>query len=599
MTSVLEESTNCSLGCTPGGRGYRFAVWAPHADAVSVIGDFNDWDRSKTPCERDDQGNWLAEVPDAKPGQGYKFAISAGEKTFDRIDPRAREVTNSVGHSVIVKDDFDWQGDEFKMPPWNELVIYEMHIGTFNAKDGKPGTFDSAIERLPYLRDLGINAVELMPLAEFAGDYSWGYNPAHPYAVETAYGGVDGLKRFVREAHKHGIAVIVDVVYNHFGPSDLDLWQFDGWSENDKGGIYFYNDWRSATPWGDTRPDYGRQEVRDYIFDNAMMWLEEYRADGLRYDMTLYIRAADHDQNNVNEDGFSLLQWINGEVSQRFPGKITIAEDLQNNSKLTESAQHGGGNFDAQWDAGFVHPIRETLIAIDDASRSMQTVAKALLHKYNHDVFERVIYTESHDEVANGKQRVVSEIDPSEDPNRYAVKRSTLGACLMMTAPGIPMWFQGQEFLEDCWFQDTDPLDWGRESKYAHIVQMYRDLAKLRRNEAGLTNGLTGQHVLVSHANDTDKIIAFQRRKEGGVGDDVVVVMKFSENRADNYRLGFPSKGRWKLVFNSDADCYGEHQDGTPASDVQATDSAYDNQPASAEVVIGAYSCQIYSYQGE
>jgi 1,4-alpha-glucan branching enzyme len=589
--------TISGLGCQRVDKGYRFAVWAPHADHVSVIGDFNAWNIDANPCKMEDQGVWVVEIPEATVGQGYKFSIRRGEERFDRIDPRAREVSNSVGHTCIVEDDFDWEGTEFTMPPWNELVIYELHIGTFHTTEGQVGTFDSAIEKLPFLKELGINAIELMPLAEFAGDISWGYNPAHPFAVESAYGGVNGLKRFIRAAHKLGIAVIIDVVYNHFGPSDLDLWRFDGWSENDKGGIYFYNDWRSATPWGDTRPDYGRQEVRQYIFDNAMMWLDEFRADGLRYDMTLYIRAADHDQNNINEDGYSLLQWINTEVANRFPGRITIAEDLQNNSRLTESAEHGGGSFDAQWDAAFVHPVREAITAVEDAHRSLQAICDAILHKYNHDVFERVIYTESHDEVANGKQRVVSEIDPSETPNRYAVKQSTLGACLMMTAPGIPMLFQGQEFLVDQWFRDTVPIDWSRAEQYDSIVRMYRDLIALRANRSQLTAGLTGQKVQILHCNDDEKVIAFHRSKEGGPHDDVVVVLKFSDQATRDYRIGFPTPGHWKLVFNGDAEVYGEHQDGTQAEGIDTEAIAYDHQGQSANVHLGAYSCLIYTLE--
>ncbi len=139
------------------------------------------------------------------------------------------------------------------------------------------------IAKLPYLCDLGVNAVEIMPPMEFAGGYSWGYNPANLFAIEREYGGPSGFKAFVAAAHAQGIAVIFDVVYNHFGPSDLDLWQFDGWSENGKGGVYFYNDGRSWTPWGDTRPDYGRSEVRQFIRDNALLWLERYRVDGLRW----------------------------------------------------------------------------------------------------------------------------------------------------------------------------------------------------------------------------------------------------------------------------------------------------------------------------
>ena len=151
-------------------------------------------------------------------------------------------------------------------------MIYELHIGTFNddKETDTPGTFARAIEQFDHLKRLGVNVIQVMPTAEFAGDFSWGYNPAHIFAVETAYGGPRAFKDFVQAAHAAGIGVILDVVYNHFGPSDLDLWQFDGWSENDGGGIYFYNDWRRATPWGDTRPDYGRGEVRQYIRDNAM-----------------------------------------------------------------------------------------------------------------------------------------------------------------------------------------------------------------------------------------------------------------------------------------------------------------------------------------
>lgn len=168
-----------------------------------------------------------------------------------------------------------------------------------------------------------------MPIAEFPRDFSWGYNPAHPFAVESIYGGPDGFKRFVKAAHEHGIAVIVDVVYNHFGPTDMDLWQFDGWQENEQGGIYFYNDHRANTPWGDTRPDYGRGEVRKYIRDNVMMYFEEYHIDGLRWDATAYIKNIEGNEVNPANDlpeGWSLMQWINDEVQERFPGRLLIAE---------------------------------------------------------------------------------------------------------------------------------------------------------------------------------------------------------------------------------------------------------------------------------
>lgn len=583
------------LGSWAHPNGVKFGVWAPHAHSVSVVGSFNDWDEHANPCVKDEQGNWFVDVASAKVGDEYRYILNHQGQRLSRIDPRARDVTNSIGNGVVANPEFDWGDDHFQLPDWNKLVIYELHLGTFASKNGAIGTFDDAIERLPYLKSLGINAIEIMPLAEFAGDYSWGYNPAHPFAVESAYGGPDGLKRFVKKAHEHGIGIIGDVVYNHFGPSDLSMWQFDGWSENEKGGIYFYNDWRSSTPWGDTRPDYGRDEVRQYIFDNAMMWLDEYRFDGLRNDMTLYMRSLNGDEAIALPEGFNLAQWINREASVRFPHKIMIAEDLRNNESLTENHANGGAHFGSQWAADFVHPVRKAITEIDDRNRSMHEVCAAITARYNNDAFRRVIYTETHDEVANGKQRVVSEIDPSDSPNRYAIKRATLGTALMLTAPGIPMLFQGQEFLRDKWFMDTRVIDWSRAERYAGIVAMHRDLISLRLNMSGFTPGLTGQNIDIFHVNHDNKVIAFHRWTDDAVGDETVVIFGFSDGIKFNYRIGFPRNGLWKLRFNSDATVYDGLFDDAPSDDVNTTDQPCDNQPFSAALSLGAYSCLIYS----
>jgi 1,4-alpha-glucan branching enzyme len=242
-----------------------FRVWAPHAREVAVAGDFNGWSRSKTPLAREGNGFWSVDVPDARPGQEYRYLIRYGETELWRLDPYARALTNSAGNSIIVDPAFAWGDGDFQMPSWNELVIYEMHVGSFHVTEpGRPGTFQSAVEKLDYLAGLGINAIEIMPATEFAGGYSWGYNVAHPFAVESDYGGPLGMKHFVDEAHRRGIAVFLDVVMNHVGPSDNALWQYDGWSENEGGGIYFYQDGRAETPWGHTRPDYGRSEAVSY-----------------------------------------------------------------------------------------------------------------------------------------------------------------------------------------------------------------------------------------------------------------------------------------------------------------------------------------------
>jgi 1,4-alpha-glucan branching enzyme len=574
-----------------------FRVWAPNADAVHVAGTFNDWSEDATPLAPAPGGVWEADVPGAKPGDEYRYLIRNGEARFSRIDPYARAVTNSVGNAIVVAPGSG--GTEFTPPPWNRLVIYEMHIGTFHrSEEDRPGTFEDAIARLGHLRRLGVNAVQIMPAAEFAGELSWGYNPAHIFAVESTYGGPEGLRAFVEAAHAAGIAVILDVVYNHFGPSDLDLWQFDGWSENDVGGIYFYNDWRAETPWGDTRPDYGRAEVRQFIRDNALYWFEEYGIDGLRFDMTLYIRTVRGDEQDPGDsldEGWSLMQWLNDEIAGRFPGRITISEDLRGKAALTGATADGGAGFGAQWDAEFVHPIREVLIAADDDARHMATVAHALSHHYNGDPFQRVIYTESHDEVANGKARIPHEIAPGDPSHWAAQKRSTLGAGLAFTTPGIPMLFQGQEFLQGEWFQDTVPLDWDRSEEFHGIVRLYRDLIRLRLDHQGVSGGLSGRNVAVHRIDEEAKLVAFHRWAEGGPGDDVVVLANFSHLAREVYRIGFPRPGLWRLRLNTDWTGYSDDFGNFASTDVEAVEAECDGMKWSAEVGIAPYSLLVFS----
>ncbi|RCS40736.1 1,4-alpha-glucan branching protein [Bremerella cremea] len=586
------------MGPMPHEHGVAFRLWAPHADQVSIVGTFNDWDPLATPLTREEAGQWFVDIPNAKAGDEYRYVLQCGDKEVSRMDPRAREVTNSVGNSVVHQTQFDWGDDDYQLPPWNEVIIYEMHLGTFNRTDEDTvGTFADAIHRLDHLVHLGVNVVQLMPLCEFAGNISWGYNPAQIFAVESSYGGPEGLKRFVKAAHKRGIGVIQDVVYNHFGPSDLDIWQFDLWEENGKGGIYFYNDWRSKTPWGDTRPDYGRGEVRQFIYDNAMMWVNDYHVDGLRYDMTLYMRSVDG--NDDLPDGWSLAQWINRDIQESKPGTLLIAEDLRTNDYITKDAGQGGANFSSQWDAEFVHPIREVAKQPSDAGRDLDKLIHAITYRYNINSFERVIYTESHDEVANGKQRLPSEITPEAPDDGYARHRSTLAAGVMLTSPGIPMLFQGQEFLQDGWFQDTDPLDWSRVEEFPGVVLLYRDLIHHRLNHEGVTKGLIGQDVLVHHRNDEKKLIAFQRWYDHGPGDDVIVVVNFSHEAVEDYTIGLPCGGNWKLRFNSAASVYNATFVSTTIAELAAEEQPCDGMTHSASFSISPYSLLIYSQDPE
>ena len=359
-----QASTRPGVGAVPysgTASGVTFRTWAPNASSVNVAGSFNGWNTTTHPLVAEGGGWWSRDVNGVPVGAQYKYVVRNGTQTLWKNDPRARRLVNSLGNSIVYSPTaYQWQTGPFSIAPWNEVVLYEMHPGTFNVLPGNqpPGTFAHATQRLDHVRDLGINAIALMPVNEFPGNLSWGYNPSYPYSVESAYGGPDALKAFIDAAHARGIAVLGDVVYNHWGPNDMDMWAFDGWSVPGRGGIFFYPDTRANTPWGDTRPDYGRGEVRSYIRDNAMMWLDEFRMDGLRFDATKFIRLVGFDGPEL-PDGWSLMQWCNNSADAAHPGKLMIAEDLGDNEWMTRPTGAGGAGFDTQWDGSFAFPVRD------------------------------------------------------------------------------------------------------------------------------------------------------------------------------------------------------------------------------------------------
>jgi len=618
---ALAGSIHPFMGANPyadaTGVGVSFRVWAPFATSVAIAGDFNSWSGSANALASEGNGFWSVDVPEAKPGDQYKFCVtSSSAGVLWRMDPYATRILHSGGNlnGVIESPSTPYASPSYSTPSWNELVIYEMHIRTFVAGDGTVkdkqghsiktadgafvGSFDSAKSKLDYLRDLGINAIELMPLGEFTGDISAGYNPAYIFAVEDEFGGPDGFRDFVNAAHQRGIAVIVDVVYNHLGDSAGDMWQFDGWQDKGKGGIYFYNDWRSRTDWGDTRFDYGRGEVRQYLRDNAMRWLQQRFADGLRWDSVGSIRNVyDHNNDPANDipDGWTLCQWINSEIQNAQPWKISIAEDMKDNEWITKPQGAGGAGFSAQWGAGFVSTLRNCLIATDDSARDVSAVGLMLAQTFNGDVFQRVIFTESHDADANGAQRLPEMISPGNAWSWWAKKRSTLGAAALLASPGIPMLFMGQEFLAAGWFDDDRLLDWSNAWRFAGITQLYRDLIHLRRNWFNNTRGLRGQNANVFHINNPDKLIGIHRWDAGGPGDDVVILMNFSSQGFASYHLGFPRDGLWRVRLNSDSNLYDQFFGNWPSYDVLANQPGIHDMPFAGGIGVGPYSAVILS----
>jgi len=608
-------SSKPGMGAIPYDGGVTFRVWAKFASSVSAVGDFNGWNPTANPMVQDgESGYWSTDVPGAKVGQGYKFFIPSNPNAY-RIDPYASSIKQGSDGSIeglIASKDIQYEGRGFSTPSWNETILYELHIPTFSTQpDGSRGTFQSALPKLQDLADVGINAIEIMPLGEFAGITSTGYNDGYIFAVEDTYGGPDQFRDFVNRAHAVGIAVIIDVVYNHLG--ETDLWQFDGWNPGNNscpfdgtitnGGIYFYGDYRAHTDFAHSRFDMGRAEVCNYIADNARRWLQDRFCDGLRLDSVVNIRAVQVGSQIRADlpDGKNLLRRINWEVQSTQPWKLTIAEDLQSSDEITAPLDDPNGyGFSAQWNDSFYWSIRNAATASDDNSRNIPGLAYNIVQLGGWAAFKSVIYTENHDhcDAGSGGGRMPVLVTPSQYDSWYAKKRSTLAAAVILTVPAMPMLFEGQEFLEPASFPnfgaDPAPVNWYLGGQFAGINNLYRDLIHLRRNWFNNTRGLQGANVHVLPVT-FDNMLIYHRWNQGGPGDDVIVVCNFGNQNYTSYAIGFPQGGMWHVRFNSDAGIYDEFFGNWNSFDTMADGPPLNEMPCSGNIGISAYSCIILS----
>ncbi len=326
--------------------GTSFRVWAPHADSVSLAGEFNDWDMNNTPLAPDDISSnfWSIFISNINYNSEYKFVIDGN---YWRPDPWSRQV--GVDDNSILKDTtFSWSN--FTRPSDSETVLYELHVGTYNG-----GTFDGIAEKAGYFQQLGINAVELMPPAQFGTASSWGYNPIGIYALENSYGGYDEFKNMVDILHNYGIAVYIDVVYNHI-EGNL-LWTWDKWSEGSHecaidgetaqhGGIFYY-DWKGIpperwySPWGKNKPNYSRPEVTNYLTQNVLFWLDEMNCDGIRMDSTINMRTVNNGGDGDISEAYPFLRALNNSADTLQPDAIIIAEDLHRWTGVTDKGGSG------------------------------------------------------------------------------------------------------------------------------------------------------------------------------------------------------------------------------------------------------------------
>jgi len=582
--------------------GVTFRVWTPDATSVYVPGQFNSWSTTATPLVKELtngvwNGNWSADVTTATNGQQYKYYLNypggsdyiSGTSVW-RHDPRARkEVSSSTSANDIIYDPtlFNWTNDVSVSPALNDLVIYELHIGTFFNTNANPSsqqaTFLNATNRLDYVKNLGVSAVEVLPISEFPGPASWGYNPADIFAADnSSYGGPDGFKTFVKACHARGLAVFLDVVHNHYGPTDLDMFDFDGWTgTNAGGGIYFYQDPTiSSTPWG-SRPNYTRQQSRDFIQQNFQMWLDECHVDGFRWDTP---GTMTNDDGVFIPDAVTLITNINTFIHTNYSGKISIAEDIYNTC-----------GFDSTWDTSYPYTVTPVLTNMVDADRNLDDITYALADNVRfggNSGFNRVSFLESHDVVGdlNNGTRLVTAIDPVTPNSWRARKLSLLGTALTFFSPGVPMIFQGQEMLENQQFSTSRAVDWTKTNTYGGIVSCYRDMTGLRRNLNGYSAGLKGDSFNIVDTDNTKKVIVAHRWQSNTTNTDCLIMANLSSNTLASYSVAFPRTGNWYLHFNSDSTNYSSDFSNTGSNQVNVAG-------ASANISLGAYAVQVFSQQ--
>ncbi len=560
------------VGATPiPGGGVVFKVWSPDRTSCHVRGEFNGWSTADPMAKVGE--HFVLHVPEAEAGDMYKYFF---QNSHWNTDARARRLNPGDNYNAFVIDPFayDWQVDDFQVPWFEEMVVYQLHIGTFAGRNDPygaapfPAGYPEVAARAGHLAELGVNAVMFNPFTEFPGDHSAGYNPVSAWAPEWIYGTPDELKQMVDALHAEGIAVLLDIVWNHFSFSDNFLWWYDGTQ------IYF-DDPAVETPWG-SQADFDRQAVREYFIESARMWLEEYRLDGFRMDATSYMNIPPQEAS-----GWSLMQWLNYEMDRRWIDKIAIAEQLPDNSWITRPGDLGGAGFDSQYYDEFTDRLREEIFDASFGDPEMWKI-RNIVNGGGEYLSGRYVtnYLELHDEAwpTSGGQRMVKSIDGSfPHDDIYARGRIKLGQGLVFTAPGIPAMLMGSEWLEDTDFgtDSANRIDWSKKDTYRGTFDYFRDLIGLRKSIPALHADAPQD---VFHLNESGNLIAFQRWAEGEV---VVVVANFSNSDYTGYRLGLPQAGIWHEAINSQDAAY-DGNGMVNAGDIHSEALPYDGFDQSA-----------------
>jgi 1,4-alpha-glucan branching enzyme len=587
-----------------GTRGTAFAVWAPAARALSVVGDFNSWDgRLHAMRSLGSGGIWELFLPGVEAGACYKYEIltAEGELTL-KADPYAQETEMPPKTaSVVFEPDYEWSGEDAK---WlarrredvllgEPVSIYEVHLGSWrlNSLEGNRSlTYaELADELAAYVRDMGFTHIELLPVMAHPFSGSWGYQVTGYFAPTPRYGSPDDLRRFIDRMHEHGIGVILDWVPAHFPRDAFALARFDGTA------LYEHADpRRGAHPdWGTLVFNYSRHEVRNFLISNALFWLREYHVDGIRVDAVASMLYLDYSRGEgewvpnqfggrEDLDAVAFLKELNEVLYGREPGILSAAEESTSWPGVSRPTYLGGLGFGFKWNMGWMHDTLE-YFQQDPIYRRFHhhELTFSLLYAFS----ENFILPLSHDEVVHGKGSMYSKM--TGDRWQKLANLRALYA-YMWAHPGKKLLFMGCEFAQEGEWSHERSLDWHllERPEHAGMQSLVRDLNRIYREEPALyelDSDPAGFWWL--EPNDADRnVIAFARASRGGERV-LVFVANLSPVPRERYRLGLPRAGRWREAINTDSTFYGGSDTGNLGG-IQAEPIPWSGQPVSAELTL-------------